>query len=111
MVEVSVSDPKVYKGSSLKSYTFFTVKSKGGDFGTGVSVERRFSDFTWLQEAISANLNFRGCLIPPMPAKEKTSSDFMEKRMASLELFLGRCLNGSVASAPELFHFLKVCLF
>ena len=77
------------------------------------SVERRFSDFAWLQQQLVKHN--RGVLVPPLPDKkiigaltgDRFSGDFISERSRGLEKFLNRlAVHAVLQNAPQLTTFL-----
>lgn len=72
-------------------------------------VERRYSDFEWLQTALTRTFPF--CIIPPLPPKEaykvltsKSDQVFVEKRCRFLHFFLARVARHPLLSLSPAFH-------
>ena len=90
------------KGENMQQYISYKVNTSleyGGGLGGGdesVSqscVIRRFSDWVWLQGALTSELP--GLLIPPLPDKAlmgRFTPEFVEERRRALQLFLVRCM-------------------
>jgi hypothetical protein len=114
-----VSDPTKV-GTGMKAHTVYTVSYKHGDQES--SVQRRYSDFTWLRSALSDN--FIGAVIPPIPlegAKNKALAvlaktgkaekvaganrvaDFFGRRQGGMQLFLSRVAAHGELSESEMF--------
>ncbi|KTW27855.1 uncharacterized protein T551_02822 [Pneumocystis jirovecii RU7] len=81
---------------------------------TKSSVRRRFTDFIFLYETLSAE--FPMCCIPPLPDKHKLkyikgdrfNSEFIMKRTKSLEIFLQRvAMHPQLRRSPHLCQFLE----
>ncbi|CAK9784388.1 unnamed protein product [Cutaneotrichosporon oleaginosum] len=91
MFQITVSDPTKI-GDPVRGHVVYTVRTKTtsphyrrGDF----SVLRRFSDFLWLYEQLTANNP--GVIVPPVPDKHafgRFQEQFIETRRAALQ----RCL-------------------
>ncbi|BEI86227.1 hypothetical protein CcaverHIS002_0605140 [Cutaneotrichosporon cavernicola] len=89
--QITVSDPTKI-GDPVRGHVVYTVRTKTtsphyrrGDF----SVLRRFSDFLWLYEQLTANNP--GVIVPPVPDKHafgRFQEQFIETRRAALQ----RCL-------------------
>jgi sorting nexin-1/2 len=98
-VEVSVSDPTKV-GDGMSAYTVFKVTTKIMSASARIFVvQRRYSDFEWLQSQLSHD--FPGIIIPPLPEKSfigRFSSDFVEARQRGLEKFMLRILNHKLLS-------------
>jgi hypothetical protein len=94
-----VSKPELKLPDTLYKYVAYqidtTMESEPGAV-TEVSVERRFSDFVWLQQSLAKQ--YIGSLIPPLPDKkvmgavtgDRFSGDFVNERGRGLEQFLNR---------------------
>ena len=97
---ISVDDP-TRVGDPVRGYTVYTVRTRTtsphyrrSDF----SVLRRFSDFLWLFDVLTANNP--GVIVPPMPDKHpfgRFQDTFIETRRMALE----RCLS-KITSHPVL---------
>jgi sorting nexin-1/2 len=91
LFQITVSDPTKV-GDPVRGHVVYTVRTKTtsphyrrGDF----SVLRRFSDFLWLFEQLSANNP--GVIVPPVPDKQpfgRFQDQFIETRRTALQ----RCL-------------------
>ncbi|BEJ17301.1 hypothetical protein CspHIS471_0607020 [Cutaneotrichosporon sp. HIS471] len=89
--QITISDPTKI-GDPVRGHVVYTVRTKTtsphyrrGDF----SVLRRFSDFLWLYEQLTANNP--GVIVPPVPDKHafgRFQEQFIETRRAALQ----RCL-------------------
>lgn len=98
--QITVSDPTKV-GDPVRGHVVYTVRTKTtsphyrrGDF----SVLRRFSDFLWLYEQLTANNP--GVIVPPVPDKHafgRFQEQFIETRRAALQ----RCLT-KIAAHPIL---------
>ena len=85
---IAVSDPRKH-GDGINAYISYTVKVKTAD--AEEEVERRYNDFVWLHQHLSAE--FSGLVIPPLPEKQvsgRFSAGFVESRRRALERFLSR---------------------
>ncbi|KAI9295998.1 hypothetical protein K502DRAFT_341295 [Neoconidiobolus thromboides FSU 785] len=93
---------------TLKEYTTFLLTSTF-DNDIEVTVERRFSQFEWLHERLSAK--FRALVLPTLPEKQFTgrfSHEFIERRRRQLERYINRLARHQVIRYSELFvHFLS----
>ena len=84
-------------------------------------MERRYSDFEWLQDQLRAT--YKGYIIPPLPEKSiagtgevqssftlsKIQENFIDKRRLSLQRFLRRCVaHTTLAESSDLMNFLQV---
>jgi sorting nexin-1/2 len=77
------------RGDGINAYISYTVKVKTADGEE--EVERRYNDFDWLHQHLSAE--FSGLVIPPLPEKQvsgRFSAGFVEGRRRALERFLNR---------------------
>ena len=75
-----------------------------------LSVQRRFSDFTWLRDKLRAT--FPGVILYPLPEKVVTTSpfnpEFLEHRRAGLDLFLRKtCEHPALRDSIDLVAFLQ----
>lgn len=76
-------------GRSHVVYNVNTVKQEGA---IPTVVERRYSDFEWLRNAIKESFSY--VIVPPLPGKQATGNldpIFIEYRRVALQKFLGRC--------------------
>ncbi|XP_065184501.1 sorting nexin-30-like [Sycon ciliatum] len=100
---VTISEPKVtnpatnYSGP-FATYAVTTRTTRQTFDKTEYSVRRRYQDFIWLREQLA--LTYRTHIVPPLPEKHSLSrlvqndhftEDFLERRRAALQKFLGRC--------------------
>jgi sorting nexin-1/2 len=72
-----------------------------------VAVDRRYSDFDWLQNEFS--YEFPGCILPPLPDKNamnRISPEFVETRRRALDRYLSR-----VVLHPELSDSILLAVF
>lgn len=98
--KINVTDP-TKNSDKFGNYISYKVTSqiiRNGILSPSVTVDRRYSDFSWFGDEITRE--FPGCIIPPLPEKQtvgRFSSEFVESRRRSLERFLRR-----VAAHPEL---------
>lgn len=100
LFQLSVGDP-TRVGDPVRGYTVYTIRTRTlsphyrrSEF----SVLRRFSDFLWLFDALTANNP--GVIVPPMPDKHpfgRFQDQFIETRRAALQ----RCLT-KITSHPVL---------
>lgn len=91
--QITVSDPTKI-GDPVRGHVVYTVRTKTtsphyrrGDF----SVLRRFSDFLWLYDQLTANNP--GVIVPPVPDKHafgRFQEQFIETRRAALQRCLGK---------------------
>lgn len=112
-LEIKVSDPQKI-GEGMGSYVCYKVSTRTNltNFRTTkFSVNRRFSDFLGLREKLTEKHIHSGIIVPPPPEKDAVnnakiimskdetsgSSDFLERRAASLTRFVNR-----IASHPVL---------
>ncbi|WVR06490.1 hypothetical protein IAU60_003521 [Kwoniella sp. DSM 27419] len=109
--QISVGDPTKV-GDPVRGYTVYTVRTqttsphyRKGSF----SVLRRFSDFLWLFEVLTANNP--GVIVPPVPGKHtfgRFQDQFIETRRAALQRCLSKITNHPVLQLdPDLRMFLE----
>jgi hypothetical protein len=89
-METTVDDPQE-GGGLMSKYTTYRVSCTGRAIAEGGStaVRRRFNDFVWLRERLSAR--YPGICVPPLPGAGGLRSHgkaFIKKRMAMLSAFL-----------------------
>lgn len=109
-IVASVGNPTICneKFGKYVSYKVISESNRAGYRPGLITVDRRYSDFDWLQNEFS--LEFPGCILPPLPDKNamnRTSPEFIETRRRSLDRYLSR-----VVVHPELSssHLLTVFL-
>ncbi|CAG8654092.1 5289_t:CDS:2, partial [Scutellospora calospora] len=96
---ITVTEPlKEFDGTkdAFISYLITTKTTLDTFSSPTVSVRRRFQDFVWLHSSLSRD--FAACVVPPLPDRhrmeyitgDRFGSEFVEKRRASLQRFLGR---------------------
>lgn len=77
--------------------------------GARATVERRFSQFEWLYNRLSAK--FGAFVLPPLPEKQysgRFNEEFIEKRRRALERFINRLARHPVIRYSDLLtHFLS----
>eukprot|EP01147_Barroeca_monosierra_P001239 gene1239-4448_t len=113
--EITVKFP-IKHGEGRKAYASYTIETKvvqQGQFkSTFMSVQRRYSQFSWLRHYL--NRRVPGRIIPPVPPKHeftmnKFDAEFLETRRAGLERFLRRIVAHSVLSYnPAVIAFLEL---
>ena len=101
-VNIRLSFPeKVEGGIFTKSYVTYLIQTEP----FGYKVRKRYSDFEWLQNALSTNYIY--CVIPPL-CKKNYSGRFNEiliaKRTRSLEKFMKAVLAHPILSNDPIFH-------
>ncbi|RIA99387.1 hypothetical protein C1645_747570 [Glomus cerebriforme] len=106
---VLVHNPeKRVKLGGVSEYTIFHVTSLFSN-GVRVTVERRFSQFEWLYNRLSAK--FGAFVLPPLPEKQysgRFNEEFIEKRRRALEQFINRLARHPVIRYSDLLtHFLS----
>ncbi len=109
--QITVSDPTKV-GDPVRGHVVYTVHTKTtsphyrrGDF----SVLRRFSDFLWLYEQLTANNP--GVIVPPVPDKHafgRFQEQFIETRRAALQRCLAKITTHPILQLdPDLRMFLE----
>jgi len=92
---ITISDPIKNDQGMVNSYISYKVNTETNMEGfecEQFSVIRRYSDFVWLRQVLSAELS--GVIIPPLPEKavmNRFSPEFVEGRRRALERFSTRC--------------------
>src|SRR4051812_13108184 len=79
LVLVQIADPQTVSGTFTSYTTYLIISSLSGEDG----VRRRFSDFDWLRDVLTAR--YHGLAVPLMPEKRmvgNTGKAFVEERMA-----------------------------
>ncbi|CAB4416731.1 unnamed protein product [Rhizophagus irregularis] len=109
LFKVIVHNPeKRVKLGGVSEYTIFYVTSLFPN-GVRVTVERRFSQFEWLYNRLSAK--FGAFVLPPLPEKQysgRFNEEFIEKRRRALERFINRLARHPVIRYSDLLtHFLS----
>lgn len=94
-LHITVTEPAKLLDKYGSGYIGYSIKSNAnrkGFLAGGITVSRRYSDFSWLYKELSRK--YPGIIIPPIPAKQsftnKSSDDFIESRRRALEKFLER---------------------
>jgi hypothetical protein len=85
VMSVQIADPQTVSGTFTSYTTYLIISSLSGEDG----VRRRFSDFDWLRDVLTAR--YHGLAVPLMPEKRmvgNTGKAFVEERMAGLENFM-----------------------
>ena len=106
-IKAVISNPRKISDSLVKnSYHIYDITTQNFNW----FVNRRYSDFVWLREALS--LLFPTTLIPQLPKKKignrRFEDDFIAKRLKGLQYFLDEILkNEIVKSADPLITFLS----
>ncbi|KAF9530436.1 Vps5 C terminal like-domain-containing protein [Crepidotus variabilis] len=96
---ISVDDPQKV-GDPIRSFTMYTVHTRttSPEFQKSTfSVLRRFSDFLWLYETLSANNP--GVVVPPVPEKNalgRFDDSFVKQRRLGLEKCIQKIANHPV---------------
>ena len=106
-IEINISLPeKIDKGVFTKSFTSYLVET----FPYKYQVRKRFSDFEWLYNVLSAQ--FVNCVIPPMPHKnygDRFTEGLILKRTRMLKKFLdGFLIHPTMRHSEVLYEFLSV---
>jgi chaperonin cofactor prefoldin len=85
----------------MKSYVIYDIEVI--EAGLSWTIDRRFSDFDWLNTQLS--LIYKGLMIPPLPKKKwamfGSKDDFIEGRRAQLEIYLCQIASHPVLSKSE----------
>ena len=84
-ITITVSSPELIDGGIFKKpYISYLVKTEPFKF----SINRRFSDFVWLQNILSKN--YINCIIPPLSVKKyfKSTEELIFKRVRMLNRFM-----------------------
>lgn len=95
-VTLTVTDPTKFNDKFGQSFITYKINSNVTRFGFtpgNFTVERRYSDFSWLVSELSQQ--YAGIIIAPLPDKQavgRFSAEFIESRRRSLEKFLLRVL-------------------
>eukprot|EP01040_Poterioochromonas_malhamensis_P001597 gene1597-1691_t len=110
-VKISVRDPTKSndKFGSFISYKVTSQITRSGVQAPATTVERRYSDFTWLSNEF---LNeFPGAIIPALPDKQtvgRFNTEFVESRRRGLERFLKRVsVHPDLVQSPSFASFLE----
>lgn len=100
LFQLSIGDP-TRVGDPVRGYTVYTIRTRTTSLHyrrTEFSVLRRFSDFLWLFDALTANNP--GVVVPPVPDKHPFGR-FRDQFIETRRLALQRCLT-RVTSHPVL---------
>ena len=106
-IKAIISNPRKINDSYVKnSYLLYDITTPKLNW----FVNRRYSDFVWLREALCSL--FPSTFIPQLPKKKmgnrRFEEDFIEKRMKGLQFFLDEILkNENLKSADPLVTFLS----
>jgi len=106
-IKAIISNPRKINDSFVKnSYLLYDVTTPKFNW----FVNRRYSDFVWLREALCSL--FPTCFLPQLPKKKmgnrRFEEDFIEKRLKGLQFFLDEVLkNELLKSADPLITFLS----
>lgn len=100
----------------MSSYTLYKLETRcslpGYDPNVMYSALRRFSDFTWLHDKLSATEAYKGFIIPSLPQKKyifNFDPNFIEQRKNELEEYLNILAGHKfVRFDPQLKTFLTV---
>ena len=103
---VKIDEPE-YSSHKFNPYITYRVSSEP----MGYYVRRRYSDFAWLRETLSAR--YVGVLVAALPEKKAFSSwqkdNFIKLRMRALSIFMDRViLNPYLKSDVSLMDFLSI---
>ncbi|PHZ16749.1 uncharacterized protein RHIMIDRAFT_65625 [Rhizopus microsporus ATCC 52813] len=93
---IRVEDPQKSPNGSFITYRLFTMTCLEHYSTNNRPVRRRFRDFVWLHNALSAE--FPTCIIPPLPEKhrlkfikgDRFDPQFIEQRRLGLQWFMDR---------------------
>ncbi|KAG8907684.1 Vacuolar protein sorting-associated protein 5 [Tulasnella sp. 403] len=107
---ITVGDPQKV-GDPISAHIVYTVQTKTTSPAfakASFSVLRRYSDFLWLYETLSANNP--GVIVPPVPEKNpftisRFESEFVEQRRLALNKCIQKIANHPVLSNDEDFRF------
>lgn len=97
--QIDFSEPMTL-GEGMKAHTVYkiTTQTTSQDFRQPqFHVHRRFREFLWLQEQLTANNP--GIIVPPSPAKHalgRFDEDFVEQRRLQLETMLRKCARHAI---------------
>jgi len=76
-----------------------------------IQVQRRYSDFLWLQQALQ--VSNPGCLVPILPPKnylinfQSNESDLIQQRKHGMDTFILKLVaNSKLSASAQLFSFL-----
>lgn len=89
MIEISISDTKIYDENAFAKYVIYRITGK--DSSGCFEANRRYKDFLTLRDQMS--YRWPGCFIPSVPPKRilgNLTYDFIESRRSLLERFLLR---------------------
>ena len=106
-IKSTISNPRKINDSLVKnSYILYDVTTSNFNW----LVNRRYSDFVWLREALSSL--FPTTFIPQLPKKKmgnrRFEEDFIDKRLKGLQFFLDEILKNEILkSADPLITFLS----
>ncbi|KAM9971697.1 hypothetical protein ACTFIW_011680 [Dictyostelium discoideum] len=112
-MDITVNFPDMV-GEGMGAYAIYKIVTKSAlnenpDYKKEVSVNRRYSDFIWLRNALKETR--KGCIIPQLPEKavlNNRNKDFLEQRRRDLEKFLNRVVeSNSLAQSNEILTFLE----
>ncbi|KAH9479365.1 Vacuolar protein sorting-associated protein vps5 [Psilocybe cubensis] len=108
---ITVDDPQKV-GDPIRSFTMYTVHTRTTSplfAKSSFSVLRRYSDFLWLYETLSANNP--GVVVPPVPEKNtfgRFDDQFVRQRRVALEKCITKTANHPVLGKdPDLKMFLE----
>ncbi|KAJ1925781.1 intercellular trafficking and secretion [Tieghemiomyces parasiticus] len=111
--EITVSDPRKESDGTAHAHISYLVTSLKALPGTNrrnkTALRRRYQDFVWLHANLAKD--YPACALPPLPGKyrmeyltgDRFSDDFIGKRRAGLERFLGRLAHHPVLRASHYF--------
>jgi sorting nexin-1/2 len=92
VLRATVCEP-VRQGDGIKAYMLYKIRSAVQGSSGEAEVNRRYSDFVWLHDALQ--YGFPGVVVPPLPEKRLRGTfepAFLQTRTRFLQKFLDRCL-------------------
>jgi sorting nexin-8 len=104
-LQITVTEPKSMGSYLQKHHTYLVCTA-----GHGYAVRRRFSEFEWLLNSLTAR--FCGLLLPSLPEKKVHKKDdeaFVRSRMRGLNIFMDQLTqNAFLRSDPSLLSFVSI---
>jgi hypothetical protein len=99
--QIKVKDHRRISEGYFGSYVIYDIQVI--EAGLSWTIDRRFSDFDWLNTQLS--LMYKGLMIPPLPKKMwamfGSKDDFIEERRAQLEIYMSQIASHPVLSKSE----------